>query len=717
MRLTGLIGSETYQQLMADQITSVKFYAKEASGGTSQFVNLHPLTNTAWTEATVTWANIGEYDSSVNYGANMFNNQFTAFDITGLVKAWKAGTYSEDAGFILTHSDETKNKAIYSSEYGNAAFRPYVELTYIERGSGGGDTFAEATEVLENLRDDITIAYAHEPRYFYFTPTTTGFYTFESYDLDGDPYITLYNSNQQELKHLDDGQSQNFELCYHLIANTKYYFAVSAYDVHSFSLSITLNYSYFVPDVADFSWSSNNSVSTDVPYKVKTFKYRPSSDTTLVVFTQRSSGDPKLWIYDRNMDLLIQNDDGAGNRDARISYTFKKNTTYYVVAGHFGGNYGDFKISTLSTRSVSTTYDSFAIRNYETDMFIGTDILSSATLVYQQEVTPTANQIWKITVSGDYFLIQSVSGNDQFLGISSGTVGPDSICIYSTPSESTLWNIYFYNEYLIFEPKTAPGRLITSTSNLDNTSLELGYLSTYADNCLWSREPRSHTPLEGQQTNFWCYATAARMFVRHYHVSITASQSQSVAIAQDPLSVVGGNEDYAFKIINHYFSESDHIVPLLTVHRSLDMPQGSQCPRIYTEDILRQFLDDGHVLYISRSKYFNGIFHSSHASLICGYTWELIDGEICYSYLIYDPFPAVRPEEWGEQGYNSSGIIITETTGNAYFRSYNWICGVNQSPNEWDGYYWEGCIVPSMQYADQTILPFSPPFTNQNDNT
>ncbi len=318
VRLTGLIGSETYQQLMADQITSVKFYAKEASGGTSQFVNLHPLTNTAWTEATVTWANIGAYDTSVNYGANMFNNQFTAFDITGLVKAWKAGTYSEDAGFILTHSDETKNKAIYSSEYGNAAFRPYVELTYIERGSGGGNTFAEATEVLENLRDDITIAYAHEPRYFYFTPTTTGFYTFESYDLDGDPYITLYNSNQQELKHLDDGQSQNFELCYHLIANMKYYFAVSAYDVHSFSLSITLNYSYFVPDVADFSWSSNNSVSTDVPYKVKTFKYRPSSDTTLVVFTQRSSGDPKLWIYDRNMDLLIQNDDGMHNGTAKL---------------------------------------------------------------------------------------------------------------------------------------------------------------------------------------------------------------------------------------------------------------------------------------------------------------------------------------------------------------------------------------------------------------
>ncbi len=131
VKLSGLINHSEYQTIAASQIINVTFYAKESSGGSKQFINLYPLTsNTTWTESTVTWNNIGSYTTEVNYGATMYNNQWTAFDITNLVKAWKNGTYSANAGFIMTNEDETgNNKSFDSSECSTFANLPYVVMT------------------------------------------------------------------------------------------------------------------------------------------------------------------------------------------------------------------------------------------------------------------------------------------------------------------------------------------------------------------------------------------------------------------------------------------------------------------------------------------------------------------------------------------------------------------------------------------------------------
>lgn len=131
VRLNGLINSNEYTSISASQITKVTFNAKESSGTSSQYINLYPLTgNTTWTESTVTWNNIGSYTTSVNYGASMNNGRWTEFDITGLVKAWKNGTYSGNAGFILTNEKEANLKNFNSSECSTSANRPYVTMTY-----------------------------------------------------------------------------------------------------------------------------------------------------------------------------------------------------------------------------------------------------------------------------------------------------------------------------------------------------------------------------------------------------------------------------------------------------------------------------------------------------------------------------------------------------------------------------------------------------------
>ena len=131
VKLSGLTNSNEYQTITANQITNATFYAKEASGGIAHYINIYPLTsNTTWTETTVTWNNIGSYTTSINFGNTMYNGQWTAFDITTLVKAWKNGTYSANAGFIMTNENEANDKCFCSSEYSNSSSRPYVVMTY-----------------------------------------------------------------------------------------------------------------------------------------------------------------------------------------------------------------------------------------------------------------------------------------------------------------------------------------------------------------------------------------------------------------------------------------------------------------------------------------------------------------------------------------------------------------------------------------------------------
>lgn len=131
VKLSGLTRSNEYQTISADQITKVVFCVKDASGGASQLIHLYPLTsNKTWTESNVTWNNVGSYAKSFDCGTSMGCGRTAEFDITKLVKAWKNGAYSAEAGFILINEKESDNKSFFSSEFASAAKRPYVVMTY-----------------------------------------------------------------------------------------------------------------------------------------------------------------------------------------------------------------------------------------------------------------------------------------------------------------------------------------------------------------------------------------------------------------------------------------------------------------------------------------------------------------------------------------------------------------------------------------------------------
>lgn len=132
VRLYGLYTSSAYRSITSSQISSVKFYVREASGGTQQYINLYPKTsNTTWTESGLTWNNAGSHTTAVNYGASLNNGAWTAFNITALARSWKNNTYSAAAGFIMMNSNEANNKSFYSSEFPTTGNRPYVVMTYV----------------------------------------------------------------------------------------------------------------------------------------------------------------------------------------------------------------------------------------------------------------------------------------------------------------------------------------------------------------------------------------------------------------------------------------------------------------------------------------------------------------------------------------------------------------------------------------------------------
>ena len=133
VKLSGLLNNSTYQNLTADKITNVTFSAKEATGNSTKTVKLHPITGSpTWTETSVTWNNYGSFDTSANYGGTLSGDQWTNFNITNLVKAWKNGSYNGNGCFIfiMGGTESSQCRALYSTEYSGTSNRPYLSLTY-----------------------------------------------------------------------------------------------------------------------------------------------------------------------------------------------------------------------------------------------------------------------------------------------------------------------------------------------------------------------------------------------------------------------------------------------------------------------------------------------------------------------------------------------------------------------------------------------------------
>lgn len=701
VRLKGLIEDVTFNSLNSEQIESVYFYVTEASGGTDHTIYIHPLYESDWTESGVTWNNYGGHGATACASAVLTNNREATFDITSLVKDWIEGYHSADAGFIMLNSNESLNKSFYSAEYSTGNKRPKVVLTYKSHGSGGGDDFESAVPLSLNNPVSVSVVAPNEQRYFSFSPSTTGFYSFESSANDGDPKAWLYNKDQVELVSLDDAVGVNFKLIYHLTSGCTYYLGAGCYSTYAGAYTITLrqaselnyetyNYVPYMTSTVDYAYAVENNSAYEVEY----FKFVPSVTGNYLFYSFDATYDPKVWIYDSDLISQGYNDDGAKNLNFRYTDTLIAGETYYIVAAHFGSRTGSYCMRTLVEATIPT--DVYYLKNTETEFYLEIHGPSAQEYVHQWSFRTNAYDKWTFNKGSDgCYTIQSEYGDQCYVGVSSTSVNTDNVKLYSSISDKTKWKIYAYSTgELLLEPQYAKGTLLYVPNSTEGTELQLAYMSTNDDKAEWKFEINSDTPIEGQRWSMWCWATAARMVSRHYYPSVTRTQNQAVSKVKGSVENLGGWEDEVQEAMEYYIGN----ISGASLDLQYVISDGDSGCRRYSEYNLRRFLNDGHTIEITRSWYRGTSRTGGHCYAVVGYTTVFVNGSLQYRYMIYNPWPNPEPYPW------NSPVV---TTGQAYTRSYQWICnGKNAVSGEpTDTGIWEGFVTVVTSYSNQTLMP------------
>lgn len=617
----------------------------------------------------------------------------TCFDITDLVKAWKSGSRSAEAGFLLKNSSEALKRVYCSSEYSTASKKPRVVLTYVEEGSGGGSALDGAAVLSLNSPVSVSVVVANEMRYFKFTPSSTGFYSFESLNISsGDPYGWMYN-NVNVLLSSDNnaGGNKNFRITYHLVSGATYFFAAGCFGTGTggYTVRIKNETSASTVETSVFAWGTDKNITCTNKREVTVCTFTPDTSGEYLFSSVSMSGTPKIWLYDSSLTSLGTNDCGSGH-NFRLVKTLTSGSTYYVVFGQFVGRVGNYTVRIMKpTVFKAKTY---CFKNSSTLKYIDIVGPTAQEFVHQWTYHTNLQCSWRVEKQSDgYYTIRSEYGDKKYVGISSTATGEDNIKLYSSISDSTKWKIFAdKNNVLIVEPKTSTGHFICAPDSDTGTKLQLETFSC-SDilQIRWSFEPRSSTPLEGQRLSNWCWATSVRMLTNHYFdVPDDRTQDQAVSAVLGYIVNTAGSLTDTICAASYYRSGNINT-------NQLNLVSGSG--KIFSENTLRRFLDDGHVVFIARGKYDeNNVRKSGHATLIIGYTTVIVNGTLQYRYIIYDPYPNPKPSPWSSS---------QATTGQVLTQSYAWICNGQNALNgeKTNEYIWDQYIVVETAYSDNTI--------------
>ena len=555
--------------------------------------------------------------------------------------------------------------------------------------------FSNAITLNLNSTYEVNIESPNEYQYFKYTPTSTGFYTFESLNLNsGDPLCLMYsNQNNYITEHDDIDANSNFQLTYHLVTGQTYYYkarcfgqGIGKYDVRIRAAS-DVSYLGMNHLITENSYYITNDFETQATY----LYFIPNVTTEYLFYSNDSIGDPRFWIYDSNLNLVGTNDDDGGNHNFKLTPTLTADQTYYLVNGHYGSNSGDYTL--CSGIAVDIPTNSYYIKNIGTGLNVDIHGPAAQEYVHQWSFHISDQEDWIIQkTNDDYYTIKSQYGNKKYIGISSTAIGEDNIKLYDNVTNDTKWKIYTTsNGNLFFIPKNANGKVLYAPDNIMGTELQLLWISSSVDERNeWIFEVKSSTPIEGQRMSKWCWATSARMMTKHYEtVSDLRTQNLAVSAVKGNIVNDGGNLTDAIEAVGYYHAENinNNYYNLIGYNSS-----------ILSESDTRRFIDDGHVIYIARAEYINSLRYNGHATLIIGYTTKFVNGEMIYRYIVNDPWPASVPNPWS---------LPLLTNGQIEKLSYDWICNGHhaQVGEQQDDRIWDRYVVVNTNYSGNTMTP------------
>ncbi len=565
--------------------------------------------------------------------------------------------------------------------------------------SDGGSSFASAEAIELDVYYTVAIETFDEYKYFSIELETEGFFTFESSSLDyGDPHVRLCNSEEEELEFNDDFGSLNFALTYYLLPFTTYYFKIGNVSEHNdclFDVRLTSVTSADSLNTTTISIGSTYDIDTDVACSMKYFKFVPTHTMQYLFFSSNyaEGGNPEIYLYNSSLTYINSNGGILKDNNFRLVITLNAGQTYYIAARNYDNGYGAYTLNTYWSASVPT--DIYCIKNIGTQKYVEIQDHDEPDLISQTIFSGSSDEQWTIQrLSDGYYTIRSNYEGNKYIGVSNLLTNSNNIKLYSSIADNTKWNIFCLDDgTLLFEPKMLPGYVLYSVNSTDGTALRLKNMSAaVSGRNQWIFAIKSNTTLEGQQTGYWCWAASARMLTNHYY-NVPAERTQSLAVE----GVFGfvqttarGTALDAIMASSIYRSGNKDDNELNLIRNN---------GKRLSENSLRRFLNDGHVIYIGRGRYnLNNQRISGHATVIVGYSTTFNAGQLNCSYIIFDPWPQNETNAW---------TTIETRMGQAYNRSYQWICNGNHevSGEESDDGIWDKFIVVAPDYSYELLDP------------
>ena len=297
-------------------------------------------------------------------------------------------------------------------------------------------------------------------------------------------------------------------------------------------------------------------------------------------------------------------------------------------------------------------------------------------------------QIWVVTLqTNGYYTIVSKNSN-LCASVSNGSSSTGASIVQSPygGSASQLWKVDELNSgayKITSKAGESAGLVLACANSLSQAGVDIQqkiYVSDtdYTDE--WLLKKVIVAPLvevEGQQMTRWCWATSARMFVKKYYPNITLTQPDAVTAVHGELINYGGEPEDALAAMEYYISNIPGAELDLKLYRQ----------QVYSEAIIKQFLDDGHVMYVSRGNYVAGVFVTGHAIIISGYVIE--DGTTYF--IINDPL---------EQSVEQDGPL-NDNNGKRVLMDYDTLYVENANSPVVTA--WQAVIVCNTSYDENTV--------------
>lgn len=217
MKFPGLNMSEI---LHAAQITGAEVELRDLMCETTEMsVRCHIFNGQVWWESTANWTNVNPN----NYGTELSRNtisysrgsqQETAhrykFDVTEIVKSWKAGTHNKEKGIMFKGSETVETNTTYKhktfASYNRSSYKPSLTVRYSEAANTHWDDVeAQGMQIIGTNRT------------FSFIPKVSGTYHIET-NRPGpeaeqiavqDTKIYLYNSSNELIAENDNKSSSD----------------------------------------------------------------------------------------------------------------------------------------------------------------------------------------------------------------------------------------------------------------------------------------------------------------------------------------------------------------------------------------------------------------------------------------------------------------------------------------------------------------------------